>query len=48
MKQAIESHTEYLKMLDGLLADETKRPGKSKSSSEVFGIQGSFKKLDLD
>ncbi|KAE8749303.1 hypothetical protein FOCC_FOCC004010 [Frankliniella occidentalis] len=48
VRRRIEDHKEYLHTLDALLVDETKRAGKSKNSSDVFGIQGSFKKLDLD
>ncbi|XP_067015756.1 alpha-tocopherol transfer protein-like [Anabrus simplex] len=44
----LETNRSWFLEQDKLLVDETKRPGKAKSAGEVFGLEGSFKKLDID
>jgi len=48
-KGKVEQHSDFLaRMEKSVRADESKRPGKPKTSKELFGIEGSFRKLEID
>ncbi|XP_045114535.1 alpha-tocopherol transfer protein-like isoform X3 [Portunus trituberculatus] len=46
--QRLDARRDWLLEDEKYCVDESKRPGKPKTSAELFGIEGSFRKLDVD
>lgn len=49
MKTNLIDNAEYFKQEEiNQKVDEKKRLGRAKSAGDIWGVEGSFKKLDLD
>lgn len=47
-KKKCEENRVFLIEQEKVKADELKRPGQAKTSAQLFGIEGSFRKLNVD
>lgn len=47
-KELLLENVDFFKENEKIKTDESKRIGKPKNATDLFGIEGSFKKLDID
>jgi len=47
-KAELENNADWIKQQSTYKSEESKRPGKPKLHADIFGIEGSFRKLEID
>lgn len=48
MKLSTMENVEFFKEEEKQIVDETKRPGKPKTVEDLFGIESTFKNMNID